>query len=80
MLTWIRALYIKHCWLAGWTDYGMRLNANIEGLLNWIDDNFIAQCTGYGIYTTTTASTTPGSSWSAGEGGGYPRSEVVSVS
>ena len=44
--------YIKHCWLAGWTDYGMRLNANIEGLLNWIDDNFIAQCTGYGIYTT----------------------------
>jgi len=30
----------------------MRINANIEGLLNWIDDNFIAQCTGYGIYTT----------------------------
>jgi hypothetical protein len=44
--------YIKHCWPDGWTDYGMRINANIEGLLNWIDDNFIAQCTGYGIYTT----------------------------
>ncbi|MGV0743014.1 glycosyl hydrolase family 28-related protein [Mycolicibacterium sp. XJ870] len=44
--------YVKHCWLDGWTDYGMRINANIEGLLNWIDDNFIEQCTGYGIYTT----------------------------
>lgn len=30
----------------------MRVNANIEGLLNWIDDNFIEQSTGYGIYTT----------------------------
>ena len=44
--------YVRHCWLRGWTDYGMRINANIEGLLNWIDDNFIEQCTGYGIYTT----------------------------
>lgn len=44
--------YVKHCWIAGWTDYGMRLNADAEGLLNWIDDNFIEQSTGYGIYTT----------------------------
>lgn len=44
--------YVRHCWIVGWTDYGMRLNANTEGLLNWIDDNFIEQCTGYGIYTT----------------------------
>ncbi|WP_165612939.1 glycosyl hydrolase family 28-related protein [Mycolicibacterium peregrinum] len=44
--------YIRHCWVMGWTDYGMRLNANTEGLLNWIDDNFIEQSTGYGIHTT----------------------------
>ncbi|MFV8166376.1 glycosyl hydrolase family 28-related protein [Mycobacterium sp. 134] len=44
--------YVRHCWIAGWTDYGMRLNTNTEGLLNWIDDNFIEQATGYGIYTT----------------------------
>ncbi|PEG62321.1 hypothetical protein CQY21_00365 [Mycolicibacterium boenickei] len=44
--------YVKHCWMVGWTDYGMRLNANTEGLLNWVDDNFIEQSTGYGIYTT----------------------------
>lgn len=44
--------YVRHCWIVGWTDYGMRLNANTEGLLNWIDDNFIEQSTGYGIYTT----------------------------
>lgn len=44
--------YVKHCWVVGWTDYGIRLNANTEGLLNWIDDNFIEQATGYGIYTT----------------------------
>jgi len=44
--------YVRHCWLDGWTDYGMHINANSEGLLNWIDDNFIEQCSGYGIYTT----------------------------
>ncbi|WP_165618087.1 right-handed parallel beta-helix repeat-containing protein [Mycolicibacterium porcinum] len=44
--------YIRHCWVLGWTGYGMRLNANTVGLLNWIDDNFIEQATGYGIYTT----------------------------
>ncbi|MDH6243860.1 glycosyl hydrolase family 28-related protein [Mycobacterium sp. OTB74] len=44
--------YIKHCWLYGWTGYGMRINPNTDGLLNWIDDNFIEQCNGYGIYTT----------------------------
>lgn len=44
--------YVRHCWIDGWTGYGMRLNATIEGLLNWIDDNFIAQCTGYGIHTS----------------------------
>lgn len=44
--------YVRHCWVIGWTDYGMRINTNTEGLLNWIDDNFIEQATGYGIYTT----------------------------
>ncbi|NOP95907.1 glycosyl hydrolase family 28-related protein [Mycolicibacterium sp.] len=44
--------YIRHCWVVGWTDYGMRVNANTEGLLNWIDDNFIEQSSGHGIYTT----------------------------
>lgn len=44
--------YIRHCWVMGWADYGMRLNATTEGLLNWIDDNFIEQSTGYGIHTT----------------------------
>lgn len=44
--------YVKHCWIMGWTDYGMRINATGEGLLNWIDDNFIEQSSGYGIYTT----------------------------
>ncbi|MFV8053743.1 glycosyl hydrolase family 28-related protein [Mycobacterium sp. 48b] len=44
--------YVRHCWIVGWTDYGMRLNSAAEGLLNWIDDNFIEQSTGYGIYTT----------------------------
>lgn len=44
--------YVRHCWIVGWTDYGMRLNPNAEGLLNWIDDNFIEQATGCGIYTT----------------------------
>ncbi|MGV0782159.1 glycosyl hydrolase family 28-related protein [Mycolicibacterium sp. XJ775] len=44
--------YIRHCWVMGWADYGMRLNATTEGLLNWIDDNFIEQSTGYGIFTT----------------------------
>ncbi|CRZ16108.1 glycosyl hydrolase family 28-related protein [Mycolicibacterium neworleansense] len=44
--------YVRHCWIVGWTDYGMRLNARAEGLLNWIDDNFIEQSTGYGIHTT----------------------------
>lgn len=44
--------YVRHCWIVGWTDYGMRLNANTQGLLNWIDDNFVEQSTGYGIYTT----------------------------
>lgn len=43
---------VKHCWVMGWTGYGIRLNANAEGLLNWIDDNFIEQATGYGVYTT----------------------------
>jgi hypothetical protein len=44
--------YVRHCWLSGWTGYGMRVNATTDGLLNWIDDNFIEQCSGYGIYTT----------------------------
>ncbi|MEE6170268.1 MULTISPECIES: right-handed parallel beta-helix repeat-containing protein [unclassified Mycolicibacterium] len=44
--------YVKHCWLSGWTGYGMRVNATTDGLLNWIDDNFVEQCSGYGIYTT----------------------------
>lgn len=44
--------YVRHCWVIGWTDYGMRINTNTEGLLNWIDDNFIEQAAGYGIYTT----------------------------
>lgn len=44
--------YVRHCWVMGWTGCGIRLNANTEGLLNWIDDNFIEQATGYGIYTT----------------------------
>lgn len=44
--------YLRHCWVAGWTGFGMRLNASAEGLLNWIDDNFIEQCEGYGIHTT----------------------------
>lgn len=44
--------YVRHCRVRGWTDYGIRLNATTEGLLNWIDDNFVEQCTGYGIYTT----------------------------
>lgn len=44
--------YVRHCRVRGWTDYGIRLNATSEGLLNWIDDNFVEQCTGYGIYTT----------------------------
>lgn len=44
--------YIRHCWVTGWTGYGMRLNANTVGLLNWIDDNFVEQASGYGIYST----------------------------
>lgn len=44
--------YVRHCRIRGWTDYGMRVNARAEGLLNWIDDNFVEQGTGYGIYTT----------------------------
>ncbi|OMC38856.1 hypothetical protein A5740_02020 [Mycobacterium sp. GA-1841] len=44
--------YIRHCWILGWTDYGMRLNSDFDGLLNWIDDNFIEQCAGCGIRTT----------------------------
>ena len=44
--------YVRHCRVRGWSDYGIRLNATTEGLLNWIDDNFVEQCTGYGIYTT----------------------------
>ncbi|MDV3123977.1 right-handed parallel beta-helix repeat-containing protein [Mycobacterium sp. 21AC1] len=44
--------YVRHCRVRGWTDHGIRLNATTEGLLNWIDDNFVEQCTGYGIYTT----------------------------
>lgn len=44
--------YIRHCWVDGWTGFGMRLNASAEGLLNWIDDNFIEQREGYGIHTT----------------------------
>lgn len=43
--------YVRHCRLIGWTDYGMRINPTTDGLLNWIDDNFIEQCSGYGIYT-----------------------------
>lgn len=44
--------YVRHCRLIGWTGYGMRINANTDGVLNWIDDNFVEQCSGYGIYTT----------------------------
>ncbi|WKG04781.1 glycosyl hydrolase family 28-related protein [Mycolicibacterium sp. HK-90] len=44
--------YVRHCWVAGWTDYGLRVNTNAVGLLNWIDDNFIEQCSGYGVFTT----------------------------
>ncbi|MGV0813600.1 glycosyl hydrolase family 28-related protein [Mycolicibacterium boenickei] len=44
--------YVKHCGVLGWSDYGMRINAETEGLLNWIDDNFIEQGPGYGIHTT----------------------------
>ncbi|OMB94334.1 hypothetical protein A5733_14235 [Mycobacterium sp. NS-7484] len=44
--------YLRHCWVLGWTGYGMRLNHAVEGLLNWIDDNFVEQCSGYGIHTT----------------------------
>ncbi|MCV7284733.1 right-handed parallel beta-helix repeat-containing protein [Mycolicibacterium wolinskyi] len=44
--------YVRHCRVRGWSDYGIRLNATTEGLLNWIDDNFVEQCTGYGVYTT----------------------------
>lgn len=44
--------YIRHCLVRGWTHCGIQLNPNVIGLLNWIDDNFIEQCTGTGIYTT----------------------------
>jgi Pectate lyase superfamily protein len=44
--------YVRHCWVQGWSNYGMQLNPTAVGLLNWIDDNFIEQGTGYGVYTT----------------------------
>jgi hypothetical protein len=44
--------YVRHCWVRNWSGYGIRLNPNVIGLLNWIDDNFIEQCDGFGIHTT----------------------------
>lgn len=47
--------YLRHCWVRNWTGYGISLNPNREGLLNWIDDTFVEQCEdpgGIGIHTT----------------------------
>jgi Pectate lyase superfamily protein len=44
--------YVRHCWLDGWSGYGMSLNPDREGLLNWVDDNFVEQREGTGIHTT----------------------------
>jgi len=44
--------YLRHCRIRGWTDFGLQLNPTVDGLLNWIDDNFIEQSNGCGIYTT----------------------------
>jgi hypothetical protein len=44
--------YVRHCWVRGWKKYGLSLNPDKEGLLNWIDDNFVEQCDGTGIHTT----------------------------
>ncbi len=44
--------YVRHCWIRNWSGYGISLNPNFVGLLNWIDDNFVEQCTGTGIHTT----------------------------
>ncbi|WP_059014044.1 glycosyl hydrolase family 28-related protein [Mycobacterium sp. M26] len=44
--------YLRHCRIRGWTDFGIRLNPTTDGLLNWIDDNFVEQGPGYGIHTT----------------------------
>lgn len=44
--------YLRHCRIRGWTDFGVRLNPTTDGLLNWIDDNFVEQGPGYGIHTT----------------------------
>ncbi|WP_167096955.1 glycosyl hydrolase family 28-related protein [Mycobacterium sp. DL592] len=44
--------YLRHCLIKGWTQFGIRLNPTTDGLLNWIDDNFVEQGNGYGIHTT----------------------------
>lgn len=44
--------YLRHCRIRGWTDFGIRLNPTTDGLLNWIDDNFVEQGPGCGIHTT----------------------------
>lgn len=44
--------YLRHCRIRGWTEFGLRLNPTVDGLLNWIDDNFVEQSDGCGIYTT----------------------------
>jgi hypothetical protein len=44
--------YLRHCTVRNWADYGISLNPNTVGLLNWVDDNFVEQCEGTGIHTT----------------------------
>ena len=44
--------YLRHCRIRGWTEFGIRLNPTVDGLLNWIDDNFVEQASGCGIHTT----------------------------
>lgn len=44
--------YVRHCWVDGWSGAGISLNPDRDGLLNWIDDNFLEQCAGTGIHTT----------------------------
>lgn len=44
--------YLRHCWVLNWAGFGISLNPAREGLLNWIDDNFVEQCEGTGIHTT----------------------------
>ncbi|HTY28253.1 MAG TPA: hypothetical protein VMD51_08930, partial [Mycobacterium sp.] len=44
--------YVRHCRIRGWTQFGLRLNPTVDGLLNWIDDNFVEQSDGCGIHST----------------------------